>query len=130
MLAEKLELGVMKAIEFKPKERLVTQSVGLAQEGFDLVVDALHSAVVDAMFPPVQDSASMEREGFGQLLHLANARVDSPLAPLFEECLHLVEGRFRLEPDGHCLQIPEPPALPADSPAPALWTNQQFRLDQ
>ena len=33
MLTEKLELGVMKAIEFKPKERLVTQAVGLPQEG-------------------------------------------------------------------------------------------------
>src|SRR5271169_5133138 len=34
----------------------------------------------------------MEREGFGQLLHLADARIDGPLAPLFEEGLHLVKG--------------------------------------
>src|ERR1035441_10826064 len=82
----------MEAIEFKFEERLVTKAVGLPQEGFDLVVDAFHPAVVDAVLPPVQDSTSMEGESFGQLLHLTNARVDRPLAPFFEEDLHLVQA--------------------------------------
>src|ERR1035441_3047844 len=81
VLAEKLEFCIMEAIEFKFEERLVTKAVGLPQEGFDLVVDAFHPAVVDAVLPPVQDSTSMEGESFGQLLHLTNVRVDRPLAP-------------------------------------------------
>src|ERR1035441_5426804 len=92
VLAEKLEFCIMEAIEFKFEERLVTKAVGLPQEGFDLVVDAFHPAVVDAVLPPVQDSTSMEGESFGQLLHLTNARVDRPLAPFFEEDLHLVQA--------------------------------------
>src|ERR1017187_3444360 len=91
VLAEKLEFCIMEAIEFKFEERLVTKAVGLPQEGFDLVVDAFHPAVVDAVLPPVQDSTSMEGESFGQLLHLTNVRVDRPLAPFFEEALHGVE---------------------------------------
>src|ERR1017187_8521393 len=92
VLAEKLEFCIIEAIEFKFEERLVTKAVGLPQEGFDLVVDAFHPAVVDAVLPPVQDSTSMEGESFGQLLHLTNARVDRPLAPFFEEDLHLVQA--------------------------------------
>src|ERR1019366_6900858 len=92
VLAEKLEFCIMEAIEFKFEERLVTKAVGLPQEGFDLVVDAFHPAVVDAVLPPVQDSTSMDGESFGQLLHLADARVDRPLAPFFEEDLHLVQA--------------------------------------
>ena len=80
----------MKAIESEDEVTLIAQAIGLAQERFDFVVDAFHPAVVDAVLPPVQDSTSMDGESFGQLLHLTNARVDRPLAPFFEEDLHLV----------------------------------------
>src|ERR1017187_2822309 len=77
VLAEKLEFCIMEAIEFKFEERLVTKAVGLPQEGFDLVVDAFHPAVVDAVLPPVQDSTSMDGESFGQLLHSNHAALVS-----------------------------------------------------
>ena len=45
----------MKAIEFESEVALIAQAIGLAQQGFDFVIDAFHAAVVDPMVPPAHD---------------------------------------------------------------------------
>ena len=50
---------MMKAEESKNEVAFVAQTVGLAQECFNLIVDALHAAVVDPVFPPRKYPASI-----------------------------------------------------------------------
>jgi hypothetical protein len=48
----------------------------LTEEGFDFVVDAFHSSIADAMFPPREDAAGMAQQSLAQLLHLAHTRLE------------------------------------------------------
>ena len=57
--SEKFVSGMMKAEESKNEVAFVAQTVGLAQECFNLIVDALHAAVVDPVFPPRKYPASI-----------------------------------------------------------------------
>jgi len=78
----------MQAVKFECEEALVAEAIGLAQEGFDFVVDAFHPSVADPVFPPRKDAAGMAQKGLAQLLHLAHARSHCPSAPLVQIGFH------------------------------------------
>ena len=63
----------MKAIEFESEVAFVAQAVSLAQQRYDLVVDAFHPAVADPVFPPVKNAARVQRQCLGQLLPLPDS---------------------------------------------------------
>jgi hypothetical protein len=46
----------MEAVKFEGEEAFVAEAIGLAEEGFDFVVDAFHASITDAMFPPRESS--------------------------------------------------------------------------
>ena len=77
---------MMERIQFEGEEAFVAEAIGLAEEGFDFVVDAFHASVADAVLPPGEDAAGVAQQGLAQLLHLAhprrhrpgNRRVDQP----------------------------------------------------
>ena len=56
--SEKFVSGMMEAIELENEVTLVKQPVGLPQKRLNLVIDALHSAIVDSMLPPGQDATA------------------------------------------------------------------------
>ena len=78
----------MEAIEFEGEITFVAQAVSLAQERFDLFVDAFHPAVADPVFPPVEYPVGMQLQRLGQLLHLPHATIGGPETPFFEKALH------------------------------------------
>ena len=86
---------MMERIQFEGQAAFVAEAAGLAEEGFDFVVDAFHASIADAVFPPSEDAAGMSQQGLAQLPHLAHARGDRQVVPFMQIGFHLgVAGLF------------------------------------
>ena len=119
--SEKFVSGNVKAIEFEHEVALVAQAVGLAQQGFDLIVDAFHPSVVDAGFPPGEDATGVAQQGFAQLHHLPDPGPGGPVAPFLEEGFHALEsGLFPEQSEGLLEEIISPLA------SFRVWGNDSF----
>ena len=59
----------MQRIQPEHEEAFIAQAIGLAQHGFDLVVEALRRAAADAVLPPSEDAFSLADECPGEFLH-------------------------------------------------------------
>src|ERR1039457_7589385 len=70
--SEKCLPGVMKTEEPENQVTLVTQTICLAKKCLDLIVDALHAAVVDPVLPPCKNATLMAEKSSGHLPHLAD----------------------------------------------------------
>lgn len=59
----------MQRIQPEHEEAFIAQAIGLAQHGFDLVVEALRRAAADAVLPVSEDAFSLADECPGEFLH-------------------------------------------------------------
>jgi hypothetical protein len=60
----------MEVEQAENKEAFVAQAIVLAEHGYDLVIDAFHAAIADAVVPPVEDAAGVGGDSFGHGLQL------------------------------------------------------------
>ena len=86
---------MMECIQFEGEDAFVAEAIGLAEEGFDFVVNAIHASVADPVLPPGGNAGRMAQQGLAQLLHLTHARGHRLGAPKVKIGFHLrVAGLF------------------------------------